>query len=109
LSASDIASDETSVEVRDNQTRSRFEILVDGVPAGFAQYRLREGSITFTHTVIDQEYEGQGLGGQLARSALDNVRGRGLTVRPLCPFIARYIRRHPEYVDIVDPEFLAKW
>jgi uncharacterized protein len=43
----------------------------------------------------------QGLGGQLARAALDDVRGRGLAVRPDCPFIRSWIAKHPDYADLV--------
>jgi uncharacterized protein len=53
-------------------------------------------------------YEGLGLGGRLARTALDNARARGLTVMPFCPFIAAYIERHiDEYGDLVAPEMLT--
>ena len=69
--------------VADAPERSRFEISVDGALAGFAVYRLAPGRITFVHTEIDDAYAGQGLGGQLARAALDDVRGRGLAVRPV--------------------------
>jgi uncharacterized protein len=87
--------------VRDAPERSRFEITVDGVVAGFAFYRLAPGRITFVHTEIDDAYGGRGLGGQLARAALDAVRARGLAVRPDCPFIKGWIAKHPDYADLV--------
>ena len=68
---------------------------MDGALAGFAVYRLAPGRITFVHTEIDDAYAGQGLGGQLARAALDDVRGRGLAVRPDCPFIRAGSRSTP--------------
>jgi hypothetical protein len=36
------------------------------------------------------------------RAALDDVRSRGGTVVPLCPFVRGWIERHPEYRDLVD-------
>ncbi len=90
-----------SVTVADAPARSRFEISVDGALAGFAVYRLGPGRITFVHTEIDEAYAGQGLGGKLARSALDDVRARGLAVRPDCPFIAGWIAKHADYADLV--------
>ncbi|MBP2707156.1 N-acetyltransferase [Microbispora sp. RL4-1S] len=93
-------------EVADNTEAHRYEITVDGVVAGFAEYRLRPGKIVFTHTEVRDEFEGRGLGSTLIRGALDAVRPSGLAVVPLCPFVARYIRRHPEYRDLVDPEHL---
>lgn len=56
----------------------------------------------FTHTDVDDAYSGQGLAARLARTALDTARDRRLRVTPLCPYIAGYIRKHPEYVDLVD-------
>jgi predicted GNAT family acetyltransferase len=88
-------------DVVDNPDRSRFEIAVDGKPAGLATYRLRPGVITFLHTEIDDAYEGQGLGGKLVRAALDSARQRGLRVIPSCPFVKSWIERHPDYADLV--------
>jgi predicted GNAT family acetyltransferase len=90
-----------SIEVTDNETDQRFEIHVDGALAGFAQYRPRPDALVFTHTEIFDGYEGQGIGSKLARGALDDVRSRGVRIRPLCPFIAAYIDRHPAYQELV--------
>jgi predicted GNAT family acetyltransferase len=88
-------------EVVDNQELSRFEIRLDGRTAGFAAYRATPGRLVFTHTEIDESFEGQGLGSRLAAGALDAVRGRSLGVVPQCPFIAAYIKRHPGYADLI--------
>jgi predicted GNAT family acetyltransferase len=88
---------------------SRFEIHVDGRLAGFAQYRSTPGLIVFTHTEIDDAFEGRGLGSALIRTALDTARRRGLAVRPDCPFVRAYIARHPdEYLDLVPEELRAR-
>ena len=88
---------------------SRFEIHVDGRLAGFAQYRMKDaGLIVFTHTEIDDAYEGRGLGSTLIRAALDTARGRGLGVRPDCPFVRAYVARHPEYLDLVPVDLRAR-
>ena len=98
-----------SAVVRDNPDQSRYEVLVDGRLAGFAQYRRTRDRITMFHTEVASEFEGQGLGGELARAALDDVRRRGLNLLPLCPFIAGYIRRHPDaYLDLVTPGLRAR-
>ncbi len=98
-----------SVEVRDNRDKERYEIWTDGELAGFAQYRLHGERITFTHTEIDPEHEGTGLGSRLVRAALEDVRERGLTVLPVCPFFANYIRHHPDdYLDLVVPAMRAR-
>ena len=87
--------------VTDVPERHRFEIVVDGERAGLAGYRAAPGRITFTHTEIDDAFEGRGLGSTLVRAALDTARERGLAVRPECPFVRSYIARHPDYVDLV--------
>jgi predicted GNAT family acetyltransferase len=84
------------IDVVDNHELRRFEITVDGKVAGFAVYRTEPGAVVFTHTEIDPAFEGQGLGSKLAAAALKDVRDRGLEIVPLCPFIAAYLKRHPE-------------
>ncbi|GHD28439.1 GNAT family N-acetyltransferase [Nocardiopsis kunsanensis] len=88
-------------EVVDRPGELRYEITSDGEPAGHAEYTVTDGLITFTHTEIDPSFEGQGLGGRLVREALDDVRGRGLKVLPMCPFVKGWIERHPDYIDLV--------
>jgi predicted GNAT family acetyltransferase len=92
-------------DVRNEQTRERsgrYVISLDGADAGFSNYHLQDGVLTFMHTEIDPGHEGQGLGSALARGALDDARARGLRVVARCPFIASYLKRHPEFQDLVD-------
>jgi uncharacterized protein len=89
------------ISVQDNAAEHRYDIFFDGALAGFAAYRDEDGCRVFTHTKIDPDFEGHGLGGRLARGALDDVRGRGIEVVAQCPFIAGYIARHAEYADLV--------
>ncbi|MEU6018055.1 GNAT family N-acetyltransferase [Streptomyces sp. NPDC047515] len=90
-------------QVVNRPERSRYEVLVgdDGETAGFAEYFLSEGEIAFIHTETDPRFAGRGLGGLLAQGALDDARARGLHVMPYCPFIQGWIRKHPEYADLV--------
>jgi uncharacterized protein len=101
LSENDGMSAEPEIAVADNPDERRYEIRVEGELAGFAQYRSRPGAITFTHTEIDDRFEGRGLGGKLIAFALDDGRERGLAVIPLCPFVRAYIQRHREYAELV--------
>lgn len=95
-----MASEQRQVEVRDNPEAGRYEAAVDGHLA-VAEYRLSGDTITFTHTEVPEELEGQGIAGQVVRFALDDARSRGLKVVPRCPYVADYIRRHQEYQDLV--------
>ena len=87
-------------EVIHNEAEQRFELAEGGYTA-VAQYRLEDGQISFTHTVVPEEIEGQGVGSRLVRAALDQVRGTDFKVVPLCYFVKGYIERHPEYQDLL--------
>jgi uncharacterized protein len=90
------------MRVTDNPEQSRYEVSVDGALAGFAAYRIHGDRIVFTHTEVDDAWEGKGVGGALARGALDDVRARGqYRVTALCPFISAWIERHPSYQDLL--------
>jgi predicted GNAT family acetyltransferase len=92
----------SSVTVRDNVEKSRYEAVDDsGSVAGFATYRRHGDRVVFQHTEVDDAYEGQGIGSTLAKSALDAARREERTVGPHCPFIKSYIDRHSEYADLL--------
>jgi uncharacterized protein len=88
-------------EVVDVPEASRYELRLGGHLIGLAAYRRRDGRIAFTHTEVDGSCEGRGCGSRLAEAALQDARREGLGVVPLCPFIAHYIERHPEYEQLV--------
>jgi predicted GNAT family acetyltransferase len=88
----------------DNPDAHRFELRKDGAVAAYAEYNLLKGALMFTHTEVMPEHEGQGFGSKLAAFALDDVRKRGLQAIPVCQFIAGYIRKHPEYRDLVSED-----
>jgi uncharacterized protein len=91
----------TDISVRDNPDDNRYEAFVDGELAGFSDYELSDGVITFTHTEVDDAFEGHGVGSALVRQSLDQVRASGtLRVRPLCPFVRDWIEQHPDYQDL---------
>jgi uncharacterized protein len=89
------------VNVRDNRRELRYELLLDGRLVGETRYRREPGLVVLVHTEIDPSLEHRGLGSRLVRGELDDIRARGLRVVPHCPFVAAYIRRHPEYSDLV--------
>ena len=91
---------QSKVAVIDNPAEERFEARIDGDLAGSTYYRDNGGRRVFTHTKVDPDYEGHGVGSALARAALDDARQRGLTIVARCPFIAAYLGRHPEYADL---------
>ncbi len=97
------------VRVVDVPERSRFEVLVDGETAGFAEYHRRPGLVAFVHTQIDPRFEGRGLASDLIRTALSDARRDGLSVLPFCPFVRGYIARHREFVELVPADLRANF
>jgi predicted GNAT family acetyltransferase len=98
-----------SRNVDDNPRESRYELRVDGDLVGWSEYRPAGDSVVVAHTEIDPQRAGEGLGSELVRGTLDHIRASGKTVIPSCPFTAEYIRRHPEYVDLVEPGLRSRF
>ena len=90
-----------SITVTDVPEKERWEAREGDTLAGLAAYRRTDDLVIFTHTVVEDDFAGRGVGGLLARAALDSAREQRLRVRPDCPFIAEWISRHPEYEDLV--------
>jgi uncharacterized protein len=95
----------TDALVVDAAGASRYELRLGDRLVGIAAYRRRNGRIVFTHTTVDAACEGHGFGSRLAEGALDDAAEHGLEVVPLCPFIASYIDRHPEYQRLVPASY----
>jgi predicted GNAT family acetyltransferase len=91
-----------TVEVVDHPLGGHIDAVIDGATAGSAFYRIVEGRVVVTHTEVKDAYEGKGVGTAIARTLLDQIRANGQQIVPLCPFVAGYIERHPEYEDLVD-------
>lgn len=87
------------MRVVDNPAERRYELLDGDELVGRIDYRARSSALAFIHTKVQPKR--RGLGSELVKGALDDVRTRGLRVVPVCPFVEAYIRRHPEYADLV--------
>ena len=88
--------------VTDVPERERFEAHDEaGALAGVLTYQLTGGIIAYTHTKVDAQFEGQGVGSLLARAAMDDARGKSRTVVPICPFLSGWLDQHREYEKIV--------
>jgi predicted GNAT family acetyltransferase len=89
-----------SYTVSQNEKQHRFETSIDGA-AAFLEYRLKPPMLSLIHTEVPAAIREHGVAGELTRAALDFARREGLQVKPLCPFVAAFIQRHPEYADLV--------
>ncbi|HEV2580697.1 MAG TPA: GNAT family N-acetyltransferase [Ktedonobacteraceae bacterium] len=88
------------IEVRNNEDEQQYEVTIDGHTA-ILFYEREGNSITFLHTEVPPALEGHGIASTLAHTALEDARTLGLNVVPLCPFVASYIRRHPDYLSLL--------
>ena len=87
--------------VRDDPEESRYEIRDGDRVLGTAAYERRGDTVVFTHTVVDPDAGQDGVGSRLVRAALDDVRSKGGSVVPQCPFVRGWIERHQDYADLV--------
>jgi hypothetical protein len=88
------------INVVDNPSANRFEATVDGHLA-VAEYIRHGDAIIFVHTEVPKELAGRGVANALAKTALDAARAQGLEVVVRCPFMAKYVERHPEYQSLL--------
>jgi predicted GNAT family acetyltransferase len=94
-----MASTTPSVMVRKATERSRFEAVIDGDVAGFADISEDADSVVFPHVEVRSKWRGQGIASTLVRQAFDDVIASGKTITPLCPFARGFVERHPEYAE----------
>jgi hypothetical protein len=93
---------ESTATVTDHPESHRWEMELDGERIGLLTYRLNGDVIAYLHAEIGPAHGGHGLGSQLARTALNDARARGLKIRPQCPFVVDFVARHrDEYGDLV--------
>ena len=95
--------DRPDLRVVENPDAKRFEGYLGEELAGVVEYIPLSGKIIATHTEVRDAFEGQGVGSQLVAGMLDQLRAGGRWVQPLCPYVTAYLRKHPEYSDVVDP------
>jgi predicted GNAT family acetyltransferase len=88
-------------DVKDNPAQQRFELELPGDVA-FINYRRNGKSVSLVHAEVPPQFEGKGYGSLLAKGTLDLLRAEGCRVVPRCAFVVAYLKRHPQYADIVD-------
>ena len=88
------------ITIRHDEAGRRFVAERDGQPAELVYAEVDARTLDFHHTFVPPALRGGGLAGVLVAHALDWARASGRTVVPSCPYVAAYIRRHPEYADL---------
>ncbi len=92
-----------TTEVSRQSGPDRFEIALEGEAAGHTRFVDVDGRRVFFHTEVDPAHSGKGLAAVLVRGALEATRAEGLRVVAVCPFVKKYVTRHEEWADLVDP------
>jgi predicted GNAT family acetyltransferase len=88
------------VKISENKEKKRFEAMVDGATA-VIEYIRAEDKMYLTHTEVPKQLEGKGVASAMAKQVLEQIKVEGLQLVPLCPFIAAYLKRHPEWKEIL--------
>jgi predicted GNAT family acetyltransferase len=96
-------------DVVDNPDAGRMEIHVGGRRAGFVDYRRHPSLVRLVHTETAPAFQGRGLASMLIRAALESARADGVAVLPTCLFVRSFIRRNPEYLDLVPAQRRAEF
>lgn len=95
--------DTADITIENNAEKQQYEAKQDGKVVAFAEYRPIGGSIMFTHTEVNKDLEGKGVGSGLIGFALEDTKAKGMTAIPMCPFVKIFIQRHKEFIDVVHP------
>jgi uncharacterized protein len=91
-----------TISVADVPEKDRFEARDDdGTLAGVITYQVTGNVIAYTHTKVEPAFEGHGVGGLLARAAMEDAQAKHRLVVPICPFLASWLEEHKEYDKIV--------
>ena len=97
----DLRLDELTVD--DKREERRYEGRIGTKIVGVILYQAEPGRLTLIHTEVKPAFEGKGVASRLVAAALEDIRRRGLSLVPVCPFVRAYLRRHPEQADLVAP------
>lgn len=97
----------TDTTINDNVHKNRFELDYANKIAIIEYRKLDDETLALTHTEVDSSLEGQGVGSYLVKSVLEYVDRNNGRIVPLCPFIATYIKRHPDWNRLVSTAYSA--
>jgi len=95
--------------VANSPQRQRYEINVDDELAGFSEYLDNGDQRIFYHTEIGESFAGRGLASTLIHAALSDTRALDKRVVPVCQFVAKYLKKHHDFDDGIDPVTPRPW
>jgi predicted GNAT family acetyltransferase len=93
-----------NITIADDAAAHRFELRLGGEVAAWLEYNVLKDALLLSHTEVKPAFEGKGFASRLIAFTLDDVRRRGVHAIPVCPFVAGYLKKHPEYLDLVSED-----
>ena len=91
---------DTDITITHDESAQRFETIIDG-QTGYISYQQRNNTLVYDHTIVPQSLGGRGVGTALVKHALDYAREQNKKVVPQCSFVSTYIKKHPDYKDLL--------
>lgn len=98
-----MATDKTGAQTTVSATDGKYTIAVEGSSVGLVAFADRDNKRVFYHTEVDDKFEGRGLASILVGEALEAARSDGKRVVPVCPMVAAFIKKRPQFSNITDP------
>ena len=92
-----------NLEVTHNEAENRFEIWIDGQLSKL-DYNHHDNTIVMMHVGVYPDHRGRGIAGKQTQVALEYAKEKNLRVIPMCSYVAAYIRKHPQYLDLMKPQ-----
>lgn len=90
-----------NLKVTNNESKHQYEMSLDGKIALIQYQKKGEDTLNLTHTEVPPEFEGKGIGNQLVKQTLEQIKADGKKIVPTCRFISIYLKRHPEYAVLI--------
>jgi hypothetical protein len=91
----------SEVDVEHDETMTTFSVELEGAEAVLMYRHVGDDTLDFTDTYVPPQHRGRGVAAELARAAFEYAREHGYRVIPTCPYITTYLKRHPEYQELV--------
>lgn len=91
--------------IKNNEKAQRFEVLLDDGEYAFVDYRWYKKDLALMHTFVPEDKQSRGIAAQLAKYALEYAKAKNLKIMVYCPYVAAYLKKHPEYNDLVDKKY----
>ncbi len=89
------------LDIRHEEAAHRFVATAEGIDAVLEYHAVDAHTLDYDHTFVPPAMRGGGIASQLTEYALRYAQDHGFKVIPSCPFVARYIERHPEFASLV--------